>query len=131
MTNPNGKIQKSQHENQEQLTTDEIDEIVEIDGIDEIVEIDEIEEIEDIELNYDGITWVKYKFNNTNPQESIKKECTVIFPLESNKWIWNYTLLGKNKTILVDGEEYKIIGFSWHCYDGIMKKNSSIQIQKI
>ena len=83
------------------------------------------------ELYYDGIKWVIYTIDYINHKESPKKECTVIFPLESNKWIWDYKMLKQNKTIFVDDEEYKIIGFSWQCYDGIMKENSSIQIQKI
>ena len=86
---------------------------------------------EQIELYYDGIKWVIYTIDYPNHQESPKKECTVIFPLESNKWIWDYKMLEQNKIISVDGEKYKIIGFSWQCYDGIMKKNSSIQIKKI
>jgi hypothetical protein len=94
-------------------------------------ETDETEDTKQTELYYDGNTWVKYTIDYQNHQESSKKVCSVIFPLESNKWIWDYTLLKKNKTIIVDCEEYKIIGFSWQCYDGIMKKNSSIQIQKI
>ena len=89
------------------------------------------QESEKIELYYDGITWVKYTIDYPNHQESLKKECTVIFPLDSNKWIWDYKMLKENKIISVDGEAYKINGFSWQCYDGIMKKNSYIQIQKI
>jgi hypothetical protein len=94
-------------------------------------ETEENEYTKQTELYYDGNTWVKYTIDYQNHQESPKKECTVIFPLESNHWIWDYKMLDQNKTIIVDCEEYKIIGFSWQCYDGIMKKNSSIQIQKI
>lgn len=87
--------------------------------------------IQQMQLDYDGITWVKYFFDYSTYQESPKKECTVIFPLESNKWIWDYKMLDQNKIIIVDGEEYKIIGFSWQCYDGIMKNGSSIELKKI
>jgi hypothetical protein len=86
--------------------------------------------IQQTQIDYDGITWVKYIFDYLTYHESPKKECTVIFPLESKQWIWDYKMVGQNKIIIVDDEEYKIIGFSWQCYDGIMKNGSSIELKK-
>jgi hypothetical protein len=114
MTNPIGKKQESEYISQE---SEDINQ--------------ENDNIEETEIYYDGIIWVKYTIDYSNYKESAKNECTVIFPLDSNKWIWNYKMLGENKIIIVDGEEYKILGFSWQCYDGIMKNGSSIVIKKI
>lgn len=85
----------------------------------------------DIDINYDGNKWIKYKTDYFKQQQIIKNDSNVIFPLESKLWIWDYKLLEQNKTIIVDSEEYKIIGFTWQCYDGIMKNGSSITLQKI
>lgn len=84
---------------------------------------------EETVIEYDGINWIKYKINCITHEKSIQENCTVIFPVDSNEWIWNYKMLHQNKILNIDNIEYKIIGFSWQCYDGVMKNKSTIHIK--